>query len=212
RHARVHEGQERNDHQQDDGGMHEPDDRAAQGAGFAGRLEDRHVQEREELAVEEVGEEADDLRPVASLRERRPEQIRDAHPGEMKLLRTSLQRSQQHGPDESSQQRARPVHGLASGICARARSASRLPRSRRSRRDNAALIRPTCVYACGKFPSAAPLAGSISSAKRPTSFAYPSSVSSCSSASAGVPPPSARYSAAQKLQIPNAPSPAVSPP
>ena len=31
---------------------------------------------------------------------------------------------------------------------------------------------PTCVNACGKFPSASPDFGSISSANRPTSLAY----------------------------------------
>jgi hypothetical protein len=49
-----------------------------------------------------------------------------------------------------------------------------------SRRFRAAPIRPTWLKAWGKFPSSSPVAGSISSERRPRSFAYPTRVSNSS--------------------------------
>src|SRR5205814_5416398 len=139
--------------------------------------------EREELSVDQVGEKAEHFGAVAARRQHRAQEVRDAHPRQPQLLRARLQRSEHQRAGETCEQRGGPVHARASGTCRRARSAWWRPRSARSRSESAALIKPTWVKAWGKFPSAAPLSGSISSPKRPTSLARVGSCSKCSSAS-----------------------------
>ena len=95
--------QQRDDDEQDHQGVDQPDHRSAQGADCPRRIEDDDIEQREELAVDQVREEADHFGAIAVRRDRCSEQIRQAHPGEIKLLRAGLDRRQQQCADESRQ-------------------------------------------------------------------------------------------------------------
>src|SRR5579862_2008671 len=176
----------------------------------------RYVNQREEPAVDEVEAKADDLGAVPVRRKHRAQHVRDVHAREPDALSSRHHRCEDDGAPKAPDEPARPVHGCtgwpapaASGENVR-RARGRRP-SRRCWRLSAALIRPMCVNACGKFPSASPVAGSISSANSPTSLPYATRRSKRRRASSAVPPPSARYSAPQKPQTLKAPSPGDSP-
>jgi uncharacterized OsmC-like protein/alpha/beta superfamily hydrolase len=74
----------------------------------------------------------------------------------------------------------------------------------------AALIRPMWLKACGKLPSSSPLSGSISSASRPTSLAWPAAVSNTTLASS-TSPARARHRASQNVHSRKVPSAPVRP-
>src|SRR5207244_10888661 len=92
----------------------------------------------------------------------RTHQIEYTHPYHIEPLACPDTGIQYHGSRKSPDQPLQPIHNLRFILCS--------PCSI-SRNVSAALITPKCVNACGKFPSASPVSGSISSAKRPTSLA-----------------------------------------
>src|SRR5207249_5804386 len=146
--------------------------------------------------IGEMQKEADKFSAVAVWCENRTQQIRNVHSGQADALAAGQNRCEHDRADEPPEQPAGPVHNFRSNSCARFSL---------SRNESAALIRPRWVNPCGKFPSASPLSGSISSARRSTLLAYPSAASKTSAASERF-PLSARKSASQKLQTAKAPS------
>src|SRR6266568_2536667 len=203
-HARVEPWERRQRNRNHESAVDHADRRPKSGGSVAGRTKDPEVDEREDPAVHEVERYPEHLRAVAVRSQHRPEQVRQVHPGEPEPLRSSQDRREEHGRPETPREPAFEGHARASVprpafSSARARSAS----------ASAAEMSPTCVNACGKLPSASPVAGSISSANSPTSFARERSAVIQDSASARVPPPRARNSTAQNEQIPKAPSPAA---
>src|SRR5437016_4557305 len=106
--------------------------------------------------------EADEFCLVAAWSKNCPEQIRDIHSCYAESLACRKNGSEYHGSRKPPDQPLQPIHNLRFSLCS--------PCSI-SRNVSAALITPRWVNACGKFPSASPVSGSISSAKRPTSLA-----------------------------------------
>src|SRR5919107_214457 len=212
RHPRVHCRQGRHGSDQHVERMHQADHSAQPPGRPAPALEGRGVHTGEDPAVQEVDSEAYQLRPVPVWREHGPQHKREIYPAQTEPLATCHQGSQDYRAYKPPKRDAALVHVRSSvriSFDGRSAVAGAFP-LRYSPSVSAALMRPMCVNACGKFPRAAPVWGSISSANRPTSFAY---ASSCSKAWAAAPalPPRATHSTAQKLQIPKAPSPGGSP-
>src|SRR5690606_25065189 len=130
--------------------------------------------------------------------------VREVHAREAEPLAAGQDRREHDRAREAPNEPAPPVHGRASEWASRVGLASTA--RARSSSASAAPIRPRCVNACGKLPSGAPVSPSISSANNPRSLAYCSVASKRERASSREPPPAARNSAAQKQQIPKAPS------
>src|SRR4051812_4557468 len=202
-HARMEARHERQHHGEHDDGVTGAEEDSVPDPG-AQALEESDVEERKKLPIQEMGEEPDQLRFLARGREDGTEEVRDAHAGEPGLLASGLDGSEDHGRDEAREKTARERHRDPPAASTGSACEGRFP-LRRSSRVSAAFTSPRCVKPCGKFPSGSPVAGSISSAYRPTSFAYPSAPSNIAEASSRLPPPSARYSAAQNVQMPKAP-------
>src|SRR5918994_1830239 len=136
-------------------------------------LEGCGVDAGEDPAVQEVDSEAYQLRPIPVRREHSPQHEGEIHAAEAESLATGHQGRQDHRAYKPPKRDAALVHVRSSvriSFDGRSAVAGTLP-SRYSSSVSAALIRPMCVNACGKFPSAAPVSGSTSSANRPTSFA-----------------------------------------
>src|SRR4029453_4321531 len=119
--------------------------------------------------------ESDQVRPITARCEHGTQHVRQVDTGEPHPLAPCHHRRERHRGDEAPQQPAPPVHTRASF----APDTSRLGGTPwctgaspwiRLVSESAALINPTWVKAWGKFPSAAPSAGSISSANSPTSL------------------------------------------
>ena len=176
--------------------MHEPDRRPEPPRRASPGLERGDVEEREEPSVDDVDEESEELRPISARREHRAEHVREVHPREVEPLARRHDRREHDRRDESPEEPARRRSCLRLLELAARPTERGSGSSRRSRcsSESAALMSPTCVNACGKLPSASPVAGSISSAKRPTSFANRRSVSKLARASRALRRPSARYS------------------
>src|ERR1041384_3301869 len=190
--------------------MHQPNDSPAPPSCRSQSLEQQYVDKREHPSQGHVHEEAIELCFVAVRRKNRSQHIRQVHARQAQSLRSRTGRGQHNRRCKSPDEPTVPIHAFTSLVCDFTSAPVRvagcsLPRSFSSS-VSAALMSPTCVNACGKLPSAAPVPGSVSSANNPRSLPYFSSVSNCSCASSSVPPPSARYSTSQKPQMPNAPS------
>src|SRR5439155_14932410 len=99
---------------------------------------------------------------VSARRENGSEQIRDVHSGEAQALAARQNGRKHNRARKAPPQPATPIydHLATSPLLFSILYMER-----------AALIRPRCVNAWGKLPSASPFSGSISSANRSTSFA-----------------------------------------
>src|SRR6266581_8029519 len=129
-------------------------------------LECEHINNGKYPSIDQVDKKAIQLGFVAIGRHHCAQQVGKVHAGELQSLRARLHSGEQHRTDESPQKPVLPVHLATS--CAVCTAASRcgswrLP-STLSCKDRAAPIRPMWVNPWGKFPSASPEAGSISSA------------------------------------------------
>src|SRR6266513_3942525 len=125
-------------------------------------MKDGDIDERKNPAIGEMEKEANKFCSVAAGSKNRPQQIGDIHPCHTESLACRKNGSEYHGSRKPPDQPLQPVHDVRLML---------FPPSSMSRNVSAALITPRCVNACGKFPSASPVSGSISSAKRPTSLA-----------------------------------------
>src|SRR5918994_836310 len=166
--------------------MHETEERAQQEATGVDDEEDHVVGEGEEQTEAEVEHVAERLRAHAVGGHRRPEQEGKVHPRQAELARRPQESRQHQRAGKTADQRA-PDHARASSI------------------ERAALISARCESPCGKLPRKSPVAGSISSAKRPTSLASGTS-SSISAPASSRRPWRAYASTSQNEQATKAPS------
>src|SRR5476649_385396 len=144
-HARVDRRQQRDDDEQNHHCLQKAQGGAAQESRASGGVEDCHIEKREDLAVDQVGEEAKHLGAVAVGGDRGAEQIGDAHSREVQRLRACLQRGEHQRSAEAGEKGRGQAQGCASGTRKCWRCISCLPRSARPRNESAALISPTWV-------------------------------------------------------------------
>src|SRR5215208_2390403 len=134
------------------------------------------VSQREDPAVQQVDQKSDQLGSVTVGSEDRAQDVGKIDASEAETLTARQHRRQGQRGHPAPEQPIAPVHTRTCCTCEPSRRSGRCrgigdsPSNRRAS-EMAALISPTWVKAWGKLPSAAPVPGSISSAKSPTSLA-----------------------------------------
>src|SRR5439155_25823948 len=139
--------------EQHHGGVRDADEQPAPDASRAPIVEQRDVEEREDLPIDQMDEKTDPLRFLAPCREHRAEQVGDAHARQARLLAALLDRGEDEGGDESGEQPAAPAraHACAAAVGAARGGASVIAWQPGvgSCNVSAALRSLTCVYARG---------------------------------------------------------------